>query len=348
MGLLWTDGFDSYAATADLTKKWLTANSPFAWGGATGRNGGGGVSVVASNAAAQFISAGTALPGLSTGTYVIAFYAKFTNAAPTANIVLLRITDNAGTMAGGLGIAPGRYTQLLSQGGGILLTGVRSVCDGNWHYFEWQFGLANSSSALAALYIDGLVEWNTAVNMTNSTRNPTQIRFLQNNNGIAILGLDDVIAYDSTGSPNSTSDFPLGQVTIDTIRPASDSAVTWTPNSGVTNFSRVNEVNADGDATYVESAVSGNQDLYGYGSLGGVAPTKIWGCMANTYVENPTGGTQNFNMICKSGATQATGASLLCPASYTTLQQAFNTDPNGGGAWTQASINAATFGVKVV
>jgi hypothetical protein len=348
MGLLWTDGFDSFAATADLFKKWGNVGATWAWGAATGRNGGGGVSCAAGGSAV-LVSQTTALPGLSTGTYALAFYMKLTNAAPTGTISpLISLVDGATTMAGGLGLVVGRGITLLTASNAIAITGTTSVCDGNWHFIEWQFGLANSSSAPTALYIDGIKEWATTANMTNGTRVPTALRFHQNNAGIAFLGLDDVVVYGDSGFPNASSDYPLGQLAIDTLRPTSDSAVTWTPDSGLNNFSRVNEVNGDGDSSYVQTATVNNQDLYGYGSLGGVAPVNIWGAMVNSYIDNPVSGTQNFQAVCKSSGVTSTGTTTVCPTSYKIKQQAFNQDPNGPTNWTQSSINAATFGAKAV
>jgi hypothetical protein len=347
MGLLFTDGFDSYAASADLVKKWAAANSPWTWGAATGRYGGGGVSVIAGNNGAGLISLGNVLPGASTGIFAIGFYAKFTNAAPTGTISpWVDILDGANTRAGGLGLTTSRFVTLLSSSAAIMGTGTRSVCDGNWHYFEWRFNLANAVNT-QTLYIDATVELNISANMTAATRNPTAIRFVQNNAGIAFLGLDDVFVYDSTGSPNAANDYPVGIATIYTTRPASDSAVQFTPDSGITNYNRVNEVNGDGDSSYVQASSTGFQDLYNYGALSAGGPITILGAMANSYIENAVTGTQNFNAICKSSGTQATGTAIMCPTSYKVRQQAFNTDPNTGGAWTTATLNAATFGARV-
>lgn len=59
----------------------------------------------------------------------------------------------------------------------------------------------------------------------------------------------------------------LGPQKIEVIRPDGDDAVSWSPDSGTANFSRVNEVFTDGDASYVETGGTGSVDRYTLGSL---------------------------------------------------------------------------------
>jgi hypothetical protein len=349
MGLIWTDAFDSYTTTTDLTGKWANSQSPWTYGGALGRNGGGGVSCVTGTTGSVFTSPNYVLPNLGTGIYVAGFYVKLNTSAPGGPVPFVAPVDINGQRGPTLGIGAARTINLMVNGTAINpVVGNTLICDGNWHHIEWRWNQANAANT-HQVYLDGNLEISVSNNFNTSGRAATALRFEQMN-GPGVLGLAPVYAYDSNGAPNASSDYPLGQLALGTKRPNSDQGVQFTPTPPGTNFSKVNEQTPDGDTSYVQDATNGDQDLYGYTNLPNinVTPSKIWGAMLNGYVENPVTGTQRFQQIAKSGATQVNGATTVIPTSYATLQQAFNLDPNGNVTWTLAALDAAFFGVRVV
>lgn len=65
--------------------------------------------------------------------------------------------------------------------------------------------------------------------------------------------ITDVYASDDLGA-NTSKGGRLGPIVVDDYRPTSDVSVQWAPNSGSTNFSRVNENPPDGDTSYVSTS----------------------------------------------------------------------------------------------
>ncbi len=344
MALVFTDAFDSYAATADLIKKWGTASGGFTWGATAGRNGAGGVTCAA-GAAGGIFQTPSILGGVASGIFHFGFYIKFSAIPSSLYEFLEPVRSDTGAPGHLLGIQTGTgFLQLINAVATVQATGTRNVCDNNWHWIEVKYNLANAAN-LQTVYVDSTQDISGSFNVTNAfTFGP--IRFVQANVGCAINGIDDVIVYDDTGDSPKDSDYPLGPREILTLRPNGDSAVQFTPNSGVTNWTRVNETVADGDTTYVQDGNVGDQDLYTYAAPG-ITPSQINGVMLNSYVENPNAGTLNFKQICKNGATQIDGTSMQAPSGYTTKQQYFGHDPNTGSVWTPSTLATATFGMKV-
>src|SRR6266699_2884034 len=80
MALLFADGFDSYAATADLTKKWdgNSNTSNVTWGAAAGRFGAGGLQLSGTGQLSK------AVPQSTTWPIQFAFWLKLA-AVPSSN-----------------------------------------------------------------------------------------------------------------------------------------------------------------------------------------------------------------------------------------------------------------------
>jgi len=341
MALVFSDSFDSYAATADLTtyRKWSLAASPWTWGSAFGRNGGGGMQVATTGGAVLKSRAGVFSSAVTCG----GFWMKMTGGLPTGLANFLIFRDASDSALGFLRLTTGGFLNLNSVFGGSVATGLINVCDGNWHWIETIIRHAVNSNQ--QLRVDGTQEWNGTLSAGNGT---AANRFEFVSIASRTLSISWPIFYDdSTGVPTSAN-FPLGPRQITTVRPQADSAVSFlTATGGSTHFNQVNEVAADGDATYVESAVSGDQDLYDFTAMG-ISPASITTVMMNAVVENPNPGVINFRQIVTSGATQTDGASIAVPSSYQAVQQSFPLDPNTGLAWASASaVDSATLGIKV-
>jgi len=139
----------------------------------------------------------------------------------------------------------------------------------------------------------------------------------------------------------------MGQRVITTRRPASDGTpLQFNPETaGASHFSRLNEATPNA-SNYVQSNVSGNRDLYGYAALG-FNPTTITSVNLKTLISNPGPTTINFKNGCKSGAVTSDGPATPCVNALTVQQQPYDQNPNGSVPWTQATLDAAQFGVSV-
>ena len=331
MAIIFTDSFDSYAASGDLTKKWQVVQSPWTWVAGAGRFGGG---------AAQSNGGATgkllAPQGIITTTSnACGFWFKI-SAPPAATSVIFGLVDGTGAILAD-------YFQLTTAGQlqietpfGANATSPMVVTDNVYHWFEWR-----TDADRRNLYLDNISQftYSDAHGVTGSTFG------FQAPPGVAMT-IDDVVYYDSTaGAPTPNASYPISSRQISVLRPVSDGACNFaTLSSGSTHFNLVNEASPD-TTSYCEDGTSGHQDLFNMSALG-YTPASITGVMANVYLQTGVPGTISNQIVCKSGATTTASSSAVTPNTYFNRQVAFNVDPNTGAAWTPAGLAAAQFGYK--
>jgi hypothetical protein len=95
MALIFTDGFDSYAATSDLTKKWSSVSGGWTWSSSAGKTGGGGLTCAAGSAGGILATPATLFGGATTGYCHLGFYVKL-SAAPSGTVNFIRYVTLAG------------------------------------------------------------------------------------------------------------------------------------------------------------------------------------------------------------------------------------------------------------
>lgn len=335
MALMFCDSFDACSSSADLAKKWAAVGSGWVWSAGAGKFGGGAAYNAGTSGSGNLLSTPQRLTQNENG---IGFYAKFST-APSSTLPFLRLFDASSNAHYSLRLnSSGNVLAYNSGDSNLRVTSTASITDGAYHWVEVRFSYTNYVS----LYIDNVLQGTGANSASDGVI--VSLSFLAISS-VAIT-IDDLIVYDTTtGSPTTTSNFPLGARQITVLRPTSDAAVGFaTTSSGSTHYNLVNDVSPDGDSSYVEDGTSGDQDLYGLSSLS--ASTTITAVMLNTYWDNPYGGTINAYGICKSSSTQSAGTSTAVPLSYATNQWSFPVDPNTSAAWTVSGLNAATFGFK--
>jgi hypothetical protein len=153
---------------------------------------------------------------------------------------------------------------------------------------------------------------------------------------------DDFYVCDNSGSANN--DF-LGVCQALAIFPTADAGTNaWTTSTGGTHYNLVSENPVDDDASYVESATSGQEELWNYGSLSGT----IKGIQINTDCKSTTGSAYTLKTQIKSGSTDSSDSGQsVSSTSYATKMRISETDPATSSAWLAAAVNSAQFGVKV-
>ena len=335
MALRFCDGFDSYASGADLTKKWASTDASWTWASSAGRFGGGAISNAGATAGKQVTSRGGAYSvGADTA---IGFYVKASGIPAATSPIFTMYNNVSGVIYNiNLNLTTG-FVGVTGLSSGNIPAGTINVCDGGWHWIEYRC----TNNTTSYLYVDGVVQPNGGW-----TGVPDHCAF-NSISGITVT-IDDLVGYDGNPPTDGAGhNFPLNARQIITTRPASDSVIGFsTTSSGSTHYNLVNEVNPDGDTSYVQDGTGGDQDLLNFGALG-YTPTTINGAIVNVYVGNPLGGTINVQGICKSGAAaQSNATAVATPISYQTMQYAFPTDPNTSAAWTASGLNAAKFGYK--
>ncbi len=339
MATVWQDGFDSYAATSDLIKQWTGGvGAGWAWVSNAGRNGGG--CVQATGASQTFLQCPSGLINSTLQGY--AFW-MMCSAAPAALTVFIEPFSVNNVAQSKCGISTAGLLGFYDTFNVLHQNGVTNVCDNKWHWVELY--LNQASGGIGKLFVDGNQEFNGATGLGSGAVDHFAIGSVISRT----LTIDDFKVFDSTVALSpQPSDIPLGPQQIITVRPTSDSVVGFvTATGGGTHFNQVNEVNADGDTTYVEDGTSTDQDLYNFAAMG-ISPAKIIDVVAKAYASNPNIGSINFSQIAKTGTTQNNGTSVAVPVNYRTLLQAFPQDPTTSAAWASASaVDSAKFGVRV-
>lgn len=329
MTLLFIDGFDHYSAQADIGKKWSVVTATYPTISSTlGRRGGGALSVLNTN---YYVERSIS----STATVIAGFALYRTNSATgdvlkffegTTNHLTLTIDSN-----GKLRLYNG------TNAGTLLATGATTISTSTWYFIELKATINNSGSY--EVRVNSVSEFSSASADTQNggTATMDKVRFT----GSAVY-LDDIYICNSSGSSNN--DF-LGDCRIDTLYPSGAGNYTqFTPSAG-SNFSCVDETTPN-TTDYVSSATSGNRDSYAFADLAALTSSTVFGVQVNAYAQKSDAGTRSLGTMARLSSTDADGASVALPTSYSYVSQIFETDP-ASAAWTQSNVNAAEFGVKV-
>ncbi len=166
-------------------------------------------------------------------------------------------------------------------------------------------------------------------------------RFFADNDGASI---DDIYICDPSGSLNTTF---LGAIKVEAIFPDGDDTSQWTPDSGTTNYTQVDETPPDDDTSYVEADTLDEKDLYTYGSLS-VPTGDIRGVMVVSDVKLDAAGAETLVTVCKSGTTESDdGGTSVASTSYGSVTRILELDPDTSSQWTVSGVNAALFGIKM-
>jgi hypothetical protein len=351
--LLFCDGFDAYASTADLTKKWQSNGAGITWSPTGGKFG--GKSIALGSGASTTLVTQTLTPNQVGGHAGAAFW-FIASGKPAGNVSLIAWHGNAGAHYAYWGINPAGYIQWYNYpfttwenniGGGP------NICDGLWHWIELMSETPIFNTNMHGwIWVDGVQIMNGQTMTGNSgvSLNGAQMVELFNPGGITGT-IDDFIFIDDqtagqTGELIAQSVFPIGPKKCETVWPSGAGTNTnWAPDSGV-NYARVNEISSDGDASYVQASVSGTRDSYAFpGTITGNNPLVT---VVNCAARNADAGSINIQGLTYNGSSYGLGDSKTAGLNYQMMQFPIYRDPNTSAAWTRAGVNAAQFGVGVV
>lgn len=363
MALRFTDGCDSYSATADLLKKWAhNSNSTNITFQPTGGRFGGGAIQLATSGYIQSQILRTTYDASGTMKFHIGF-SFHCNDTPSSESTLAFIQDSANSF-GNLNGAQNAAIRLTSAGLIAVaawacnlastsdIYSTTNVCDNNWHWIEILIHHTAQNTGSLQIRVDGVLEsektsWSS---WTTGGRNVwDRVSFLGMTS--CTYKIDDIIIYDDlagtlTGDL-SNSNYPLGDTKIETLRPNGAGTTTQLTASAGANYTCVDESGASNDETdYVQSATDGHIDLYAFGNLAST-PVAIHAINVNAVARNTDVGSIYLKGRTLSGGDAAVGPSVLLGPSYKTKQWAIPRDPDTAAAWAGAAVDAAEFGISV-
>jgi hypothetical protein len=350
MAVIWTEGFDMYNGTGSntgLLGRWATT---FGGGGSSismisGRFGGQAFRVVAAANIQNAVNGVRVIfDGSGSHTSIACGVAcRLSTLTMTARTFELMNTSNG--IQCGFGITQSGQPYIYSGAGGTTLaTGSAGLVLTNaWNYFEVEI-VGSATVGTFNLYMNSVLV--ASATGSNTIAAGGGFNGIQLNGNQAVSGgsgtnydFDDIYVVDVATK--------LGERRIETLRPAADTVTkTWTPNSGVINFSRVNETTVDGDTSYVSTSTVGNRDLYSLGALSST-PSTIDAVSVVQFAEKTDATTRTLYSSVKSGATDSDGTAFALNATYQRYDRLILTDPNTSAAWTASGVNNLLIGPKL-
>ncbi len=349
MACLFMDSFDHYANTTQMLKKWTSVSgSSTIQPSAVGRNGTNGfLSQSGANAIQLPVKV---LP--STYATLIIGVAFQPLASMTSDCIVLQLRD---ALAGGeqLSVRFQRSTNKLyvSRNGTTLAVGTTVLSYGVYYYVELKATIHNTVGAYE-VHLNSSAEPNLTASGVNTrgigTNNSADSVSCGGATGTNVPSAywDDFYCCDTSGSVNI--DF-LGDVAIQCLLPNGDGAnQQWTPSSGTTHYTLVDETTPNDDTDYVSDATAGDRDTYTYGDLR-AATGNVLAVQVLIYARKDDAGTRQIAPVVRISGTNYDGATLPnLGTTYTWYPALYETSPASAAAWTVSEVNAAEFGVKLV
>jgi hypothetical protein len=215
-----------------------------------------------------------------------------------------------------------------------------------WYVIEVHVKLADSGGIIE-FKIDGILQ--TSFSGDTKPGSETTIDNIAFNDSGTNFYTDDMGLNDTTGGSDNSW---LGDAHIYALTPNANGDSSQLVNSAgnsTNNYTYVDEVPSNSDTDYVESATSGNKDLYGLSDLPTLpSGSTIARVLAETRAREITAVGDSINIGVKSGTQESWSTNKVVGTSYQRQWAEWTTDPNTGVGWTESGVNAMQAGVKIV
>lgn len=224
-----------------------------------------------------------------------------------------------------------------------------------WYYIEVHFIITTLSTGLLEVCINGndaspIVQYIGVTNFGNTANAVDTVNIGYINRGGDNF-FDDFYMIDMSGlAPFNNY---LGDVKICTQLPVADSATaglnafSTSPTQAAGNhYKNVDEVPPDGDNSYNFDVTAGDRESYRLQPLGLSGPvlcTNVWATL-----EKDDASSRTFAVTTRNGGVDHIGPTFSSPSSYAAFNNVSVVDPSTGVAWTQAGVNSAEAGVKII
>lgn len=340
MAILYIEGFEGFGTSANMRYRYKGTSTANQSNIVTGRDGSGKAIYMDFGSAIWYFD----MPGGESAANLIVG-CGFQIANSMVNSDVLSFYDTGGvteqvvlrsTAAGELAVDRGA-TQLGITSGLGLLTNV-------WYYLEIDvtFGDATAGSVEVFLNDSSVLSLTGIDTRTTAGENCGFVGLKANTSGPRVF--DDLYILDDQGTDQTTR---IGPCIVETVFPdANGTTNNFTPSAG-SNYQNVDEGDTpDDDTTYNSSSTVTHKDLYGHAALTGSIDT-VYAVMPRSYVRVSEAGGRGVKPVARSNVTEVDGTERFIDQSYVYVDEVYENDPNGGGAWTESSVNAAEFGIKI-
>lgn len=340
MAILVMEGFEGYSSYTDVRQRWQVSSSITSSGFVTGRDGSGRAFSLNFTSAIVYFTWDSS----PSGTNLVAGFGFRNGGAMAASDVLVFYSENGSseqivlrkTAAGELAVDRGSTNLGSTSGLGLI--------GSTWYYVEIDVTFGDGTAGSVDVYVDNISQISlSSIDTRNVTgENCARVALVGNNNGHEF---DDFYILDDTGSDQTTR---IGPCFIETVLPdANGTTNNFTASPVVSNYLNVDDGNTpDDDSTYNHSSTATDKDLYGHAALAASIDT-IYAVMPRSHCRTNAGGARGVKNVARSSATEVDGTEKSIDGGYRFVDHIYENDPNGGGAWTESSVNAAEFGIKI-
>lgn len=216
-------------------------------------------------------------------------------------------------------------------------TPVGFVGPSRWDRLGVRIVFGDSPNGEVHVWSNGTTHSATGLDTLVSGAGCNNVNFL--GGGASTTRVDDPIIHNGSSF--------IGDVRIYELKPTADTATAdFTTSSGLDHYALVDDDVHDSDTTYVESSTATDQDIYTLEDLPANANT-VKAVINDVVAKKDDAGARSVRTIVKSNTDTVTQDHALT-TDYQHYLSIHETDPQGGGAWTVARVNAAEIGVEVV
>ena len=340
MALLLIDGFEQYGLAAQLFRGgWNPSLTSTLINFPTGRHGSG------SRAVENGFNSATIKHTFTSTDFFVVGFAYRQSITPLATLYSVQLLKGANVMisivvtaAGELQLRRGPTTQLaITSGLGLTI--------GAWAYIECKVTIHDTAGAYEC-QVDGVSVFSDSSVDTREGSDTEVDVFSMVGRTTQDPQWDDIYILDDAGSDNT--DF-LGDCRVETIFPDADgNEVDFTRvGGGSNNWEAVDDgLTLDHDTTYNHSSTVTDRDLYGFAALTGDIDT-IFGVDAKMLVRKDDAGFRQVRAIARSNTTEVEGSIETLGLDWKFVQHLMENNPDGGGDWTETTVNAAQFGLDL-
>jgi len=330
MTLLYLDSFDNYANVTDLARRWTVTGTNYTYA-TTGRSGSGRALTITHSSASNIQR------GL--GSYEAVIYCGFAYRKTAAGGTRLITFYEGGTEQGGVSFSSTEGQLYFRIGASTAIAAApRLLRAGVWYYIEVKYTVSNSlSTAGLVLRVNGEIWLQVDVGDSQVSANAWA----------DTLRLDSKMDIDDFYISNSAF---LNDMRVDSIRPdgnGTTSDFTGSDADSIDNYLHVDDIDPDGDSSYIESQTVGHIDLHTLESLA-VTPATIFGVQPVSICKKTDTGPRTASHVLRTGATNYT-SSAFSPSngSYLGFETIWEENPNTVVPWVNADITGLESGLKV-
>lgn len=226
----------------------------------------------------------------------------------------------------------------------LVATSVVTAPARGWHYVELQITQGSNNGQLS-------VRVNSILAIQMNAQNTIQgggqlltvfVGAVPGQSCPVTIDVDDFYIADTSGAINNTF---LGDVRVDALHARADASFNqWTVSPG--NTTAWQALSDESEATVIRAPSVGLRQSFNVEPLPVMASPAVYGVQLSMLARKTDAGLGKLKGLVVSGGQTATSTDILLQEQLAWQSAVFERNPNGNIQWTEASFNAAEFGVE--